>query len=321
MKAAEYSRFGPPDVLEVVERPRPTPGATEVLVRVHATTVTTAECHMRRGRPLWGRVILGFRRPRRRMRRLGLEFAGEVVEVGSGVTRCAPGDEIFGFTGFRLGAAAEYLCLPQSASFAPKPAGVPFARAAAAVDGSTTALYFLQGKAHVRAGQRVLVVGASGSIGSYAVQLAHRFGAEVTGVCSGRNADLVRSLGASHVVDHTRTDFTTTGERYDVIFDTVGRSSFARSRGSLTARGCYLSTSTGSAEHAPRAGDPARSRAAGAVGHVRREERVADVRGRAARRRRAGGRDRSRGTRWPTSWRRTSTWRAGASAGTSSSRS
>ena len=204
MKAAEYDRFGPPEVLEVVERPRPTPGATEVLVRVHATTVTTAECHMRRGRPLWGRVILGFRRPRRRMRRLGLEFAGEVVEVGSGVTRCAPGDEVFGFTGFRLGAAAEYLCLPQSGSFAPKPAGVPFARAAASVDGSTTALYFLQGKAHVRAGQRVLVIGASGSIGTYAVQLAHRFGAEVTGVCSGRNADLVRSLGADHVVDHTR---------------------------------------------------------------------------------------------------------------------
>lgn len=245
MLAAEYTRFGPPDVLEVVERPRPAPRAGEVLVRVHATTVTAAECHMRRGRPLWGRVILGFRRPRRRMRRLGLEFAGEVVKVGSDVTRCAPGDEIFGFTGFRLGAAAEYLCLPQSASFAPKPAGVPFARAAAAVDGSTTALFFLQGKAQVRAGQRVLVVGASGSIGTYAVQLAHRFGAEVTGVCSGRNADLVRSLGAAHVVDHTQTDFTTTGERYDVIFDTVGRSSYARSRGSLTARGCYMSTSTG----------------------------------------------------------------------------
>jgi NADPH2:quinone reductase len=179
------------------------------------------------------------------MRRLGLEFAGEVVEVGSGVTRCAPGDEIFGFTGFRLGAAAEYLCLPQSASFAPLPAGIPFERAAASVDGATTALYFLRGKARVTAGQRVLVIGASGSVGSYAVQLAHRFGAEVTGVCSGRNADLVRSLGASHVVDHTREDFTTTGERYDVIFDAAGRSSFARSRGSLTAHGCYLSTSTG----------------------------------------------------------------------------
>jgi NADPH2:quinone reductase len=245
MQAAEYSRFGPPDVLEVVERPVPTPRAGEVLIRVHATTVTSAECHMRRGRPLWGRVILGFRRPRRRMRRLGLEFAGEVVEVGSGVTRCAPGDQIFGFTGFRLGAAAQYLLLPQSASFAPKPAGVPFGRAAAAVDGATTALYFLQGKAHVQTGQRVLVIGASGSVGSFAVQLAHRFGAEVTGVCSGRNAELVRSLGAAHVVDHTREDFTTTGERYDVIFDAAGRSSFGRSRGSLTAHGCYMSTATG----------------------------------------------------------------------------
>lgn len=245
MKAAEYARFGPPTVLAVVERPRPTPRSGELLVRVHATTVTAAECHMRRGRPLWGRVILGFWRPRRRMRRLGLEFAGEVVEVGSGVTRCAPGDEIFGFTGFRLGAAAEYLCLPESASFARKPAGVPFRRAAAAVDGTTTALYFLQGKAKVHSGQRVLVVGASGSVGSYAVQLARRFGAEVTGVCSGRNADLVRSLGAAHVVDYTRTDFTASGERYDVVFDTVGRSSFARARGSLTERGCYLSTATG----------------------------------------------------------------------------
>ena len=270
----------------MVERPRPTPGATEVLVRVHATTVTTAECHMRRGRPLWGRVILGFRRPRRRMRRLGLEFAGEVVEVGSGVTRCAPGDEIFGFTGFRLGAAAEYLCLPQSGSFAPKPAGVPFARAAASVDGSTTALYFLQGKAHVRAGQRVLVIGASGSIGTYAVQLAHRFGAEVTGVCSGRNAASSGRSGATTPPTHQPGLHDERRPACDVIFDTVGRE-LVRPVPRVAHRARLLHVDRDrAAQHGPGARDAGRSRATGAVGHVRREERVAGPCGRAARRRR-----------------------------------
>nr|BFE79844.1 hypothetical protein GCM10020093_024450 [Planobispora longispora] len=182
MKAAVYTRFGPPEVLTLCQLPKPVPRDDEVLVRVRATTVTSAECTMRRGEPLWGRVILGFLRPRVRMRTLGTELAGEVEQVGAGVTRFRPGDEVFGFTGFRLGANAEYVCLPQRASLAPKPVNIGFETAAAAVDGGSTALYFLR-KAGIRDGHKVLVYGASGSIGTYAVQLAKHFGAHVTAVC------------------------------------------------------------------------------------------------------------------------------------------
>ena len=197
---------------------------------------------MRRGRPLWGRVILGVLRPRRRRRRLGLEFAGEVLSVGSEVRRFAPGSKVFGFTGFGLGANAEYVCMPQSGSLESMPDNVGFDDAAALVDGPSTALYFLRDKAHIRSGQRVLINGASGSIGTYAVQLARYFRAEVTAVCSARNADLVRSLGADHVIDYTSDDFTRRRDEFDVIFDTIGASSFARCRAALTKDGCYLPT-------------------------------------------------------------------------------
>jgi len=242
MKAITYTRYGSPDVLRVTEVDRPTPGSRDLLIRVVATTVTSAECGMRRGEPRWGRVILGFTGPRRRMRILGTEIAGIVEMVGRDVTRFRPGDRVFGFTGFSLGANAEFAVMPENGSLALKPPNISFETAAAVVDGATTALYFLRDKAKVVPGQSVLVNGASGSIGTYAVQLAKILGAQVTGVCGPANIDLVSSLGADRVIDYTTRDFTEGGDTYDVIFDTVGTSSFRRCKAALTARGCYVPT-------------------------------------------------------------------------------
>ncbi|WP_230416017.1 NAD(P)-dependent alcohol dehydrogenase [Micromonospora tarapacensis] len=242
VRAVVYTKFGPPEVLRLVERPTPEPKPNEVLIRVHATTVTSAESGMRQGRPLWGRVIIGLTGPRRAMRTLGIELSGEIAAIGEKVTRFRLGDKVFGFAGFQPGANADYMCLRQTASLAIKPANTTFAQAAAAVDGSSTALFFLRDKANIKPGQRVLVIGASGSIGTYAVQLAKHFGAHVTGVCSTRNLDLVRELGADDVVDYTTEDFTKRGERYDIVFDTVGKSSYRRCRRVLRDDGVYLPT-------------------------------------------------------------------------------
>ena len=243
-----HTSFGPPDVVQVVEKPVPALRRGDVLVKVHATTVTSAECAMRRGEPRWGRVVLGLRRPRPRLRTLGLEVAGVVESAGSGVTRFRPGDQVFGFTGFSVGGHAEYVRLPAEGSLCRKPESVTFAEAAAAVDGATTALFFLRDRAGVRPGQRVLVNGASGSIGTYAVQLAKHLGAVVTAVCGPSNVELVRSLGADEVVDYTERDFTADLDTYDVVFDTVTKSSFRRSRRALRRGGKYLPT-TGLANH------------------------------------------------------------------------
>ncbi len=237
-----FREYGPPEVLTPVELPVPVPGGDQVLIRVHATTVTSAECGMRRGEPRWGRVIIGPLRPRRGVRVLGLEFAGEVTALGPAVRRLRVGDRVFGFTGFALGANAEFLCLSERASLTTMPAQVSYPRAAAAVDGFTTAWHFLHRLADLQPGAKVLIVGASGSIGTYAVQLARQRGAVVHGVCSGRNAELVESLGAERVFDYAVEDFTASGERYDVVFDTVTRSSYAKCRPVLTPRGCYLPT-------------------------------------------------------------------------------
>ena len=242
MKAAVYTRFGPPEVLEIREVEDPTPRDDEVLIKVHATTVTAAEADMRRGRPLWGRAILGVVRPRKRMRTLGTEFAGEITAVGKHATRFHMGDGVFGFTGFNIGANAEYLRMPETGSLCTKPTNVGFDEAAASVDGASTALFFLRDKADVRPGQRVLIVGASGSIGSYAVQLARHLGAQVTGVCSTPNVELVESLGAHHVIDYTRQNFAQSSTTYDVVFDTVGRSSFGQSKAVLAHSGVYVAT-------------------------------------------------------------------------------
>jgi NADPH2:quinone reductase len=242
MKAVRHRRFGGPDVLEICEMPVPAPGPNDVRVKIYATTVTAAETGMRQGRPLWGRIILGLFGPRKAMQVQGLEYAGVVDAVGTEVTRFEPGQAVFGFAGFRPGACAEYMCVAADGSIAPMPRNLDFDEAAAVVDGATTALFFLKHVARLEPAQRVVVVGASGSVGGYAVQLAALMGAEVTGVCSGANADFVRTLGAVRVIDYTSTDFTRGDDRYDVIFDAVGRSSFSRARRVLAKGGTYTST-------------------------------------------------------------------------------
>jgi NADPH:quinone reductase-like Zn-dependent oxidoreductase len=238
MKAAVYARYGPPDVLEIGEVDKPRPGDSEVLVRVHATTVCAADWRMRKAEPFIARFMNGLWRPRK-IRVLGMEFAGTVESAGKAVTRFREGDQVFGSTGFKFGAHAEYVRLPENALLAMKPVNMTFEEAAAVLFGAVSALYFLR-RAKVRAGQNVLVYGASGSVGVFAVQLAKHFGAHVTGVCSTANLDLVKSLGADDVVDYTREDFSRAGRVYDVVFDTVGKSGFSRSLRALQRGGRYV---------------------------------------------------------------------------------
>ena len=246
MRAVVYDRYGPPDVLRIEDVERPVPQDDEVLVRVRAAAVTRADCATREANrrsgvaiALISRSISGIRRPKQRI--LGSEFAGEVEAVGTGADEFAVGDRVFGTTGFRFGAHAEFINMPQSARIAHMPADMSFEQAAAICDGGLNALWCLRG-ADLRKGQRILVYGASGAIGTAAVQLAKDIGADVTAVTSTKNLDLVRSLGADRVIDYTREDFTTNGQTYDVIFDAVGKHSFVRCRGSLNRGGSYLAT-------------------------------------------------------------------------------
>jgi NADPH:quinone reductase-like Zn-dependent oxidoreductase len=242
MKAIVYTEYGSPEVLRLAEVSKPVPQARQVLIKIHATNAAASEALGRRGESLVGRIIMGLRKPRKRFRILGMELAGEIEAVGKAVTRFKPGDQVYGFTGFRQGTYAEYTCMPETGSLALKPTNLTYVEAAAVVDGATTALHFLRDMGKIQRGQKVLIIGASGCIGTCAVQLASYFGAEVTGVCSTANVELVRSLKADRVVDYTREDFTKSGETYDIIFDTVGKSSFARCKGALTKNGCYLVT-------------------------------------------------------------------------------
>jgi len=246
MRAVVYDRYGPPDVLRLEDVERPVPEEDEVLVRIHATTVTRADCATREANRRSGllvtvisRLVSGIRRPRQRI--LGTELAGEVQAVGAAVTEFAVGDQIFGSSGFSFGAHAEFICMRESARIAHKPAGMTFEEAAAICDGALNALWCLR-LANLRKGQRILIYGASGAIGTAGVQLAKYFEADVTAVCNTKNLELVRSLGADRVVDYTREDFTKNGETYDVIFDAVGKHSFRRCRGSLKRGGSYLAT-------------------------------------------------------------------------------
>jgi NADPH:quinone reductase-like Zn-dependent oxidoreductase len=240
MRAVVVDRYGPPEVQHVEEVETPIPSADEVLIKIHATTVTRTDCGIRAAKPFFIRFFFGMQRPKQRI--LGTELAGEVEAVGAAVSQFAVGDHVFGSTAaFRTGAHAEFICLPESGPLAHKPAGMTFEQAAGVTDGFVLALMCLEAPG-VNKDQKVLVYGASGSIGTAGVQLAKYFGAEVTAVCTTKDVELVRSLGADPVIDYTKEDFTKNGETYDVIFDAVGKHAFSRCRGSLKQGGAYVAT-------------------------------------------------------------------------------
>ncbi len=243
MKAAIYTHYGPPEVLQLADLPNPVPKDDEILVKVRATTVTKGDSRMRsftvpRGQWLFARLYLGITGPRRQI--LGMELAGDVESVGKAVTRFKPGDQVFGSTfAANFGGYAEYKCLPEEGVVALKPPNLTYEEAAALPGGGMTALRVVR-HGQVQKGQRVLIYGASGAVGTYAVQLARHYGAEVTGVCSTQNLDLVRSLGAAEVVDYTQEDFTQRGETYDVVIDAVGMLVREQAQRVLTSAGIYV---------------------------------------------------------------------------------
>jgi NADPH:quinone reductase-like Zn-dependent oxidoreductase len=237
MKAVVNDRYGPPEVQRLEEVERPVPAEDQVLVRVHATTVTRTDCGLRAAKPWFVRFFTGLTRPKRRI--LGMEFAGEVEAVGSAVTRFAPGDRVFGVKG--AGAHAEFVAVRESGALAHMPEGMTFEEAAAVCDGACIALSCLRGE-RLAEGVSILVNGASGAVGTATVQLARHFGADVTAVANTKNLELARSLGADRVIDYTREDFTQRGETYDIVFDAVGKHSYRRARGSLKPGGVFIAT-------------------------------------------------------------------------------
>jgi NADPH:quinone reductase-like Zn-dependent oxidoreductase len=246
MRAVVYDRYGPPDVLRLEEVAKPVPKEDELLVKIHATTVNRLDVHTREANrrsglavSLLSRMVSGLRRPRQRI--LGSEFAGEVEAAGAAVKGFAVGDQIFGNTGLRFGAHAEFICLRETSRIAHKPAATSFEEAASITDGALNALTCLK-QADLRKGRRILVYGASGAIGTAGVQLARYFDADVTAVCSTKNLELVKSLGADRVIDYTQEDFTKNGKTYHVIFDAVGKLAFTRCLGSMEPAGIFLPT-------------------------------------------------------------------------------
>jgi NADPH:quinone reductase-like Zn-dependent oxidoreductase len=251
MKAIVYTQYGPPDVLQLKEVEKPSPKDNEVLIRIHATSVTIGDIWARNFKeispreftmplPLWlpTRLYFGVRKPKKSI--LGAELAGEVEGVGRDVKRFKKGDQVFGYPGQGMGAYAEYLCMPEAGCVAIKPANMTYDEAAVVPYGAIMALSLLR-KVNLQSGQKILIHGASGGIGSAAVQIAsHHFGAEVTGVCGTPRLEFVKALGADQVIDYTREDFTQNGETYDVIFDILGKSSFSRCKNSLKPDGIHL---------------------------------------------------------------------------------
>ncbi|MHA1958737.1 MAG: NAD(P)-dependent alcohol dehydrogenase [Candidatus Thorarchaeota archaeon] len=247
MKAIVVTKYGPPEVLQLREVEKPTPKANEVLIKIHATTVTKYDSWMRSstappGFGLLMRLATGIRRPKQPI--LGTELAGEIEEVGNDVKLFRQGDQVIGYTGMSMGAYVEYICLPEDGVMAMKPASMTFEEAAAFPQGALTALYFLR-MAKIQRGEKILVFGASGGVGNYTVQLARYFGADITGVCSTSKMDMVKSLGADRVIDYTKEDFTKRDEIYDIVFDTVGKSPFSGSAKSLKEEGIYLFVTSG----------------------------------------------------------------------------
>ena len=246
MRAIVHTKYGPPDELELREVEKPVPGENQVLIKIHATTVTTSDCNIRNLTfvpklfllPM--RMQFGFTKPKNPI--LGFDLAGEIQAAGKGVTRFKIGDQVFGTTEPAYGAHAEYVCLPEDGVLATRPANMTWEEAATIPVIANTALHFIRDLGNVQAGNQVLINGASGGIGTFAVQLAKYYGAQVTGVCSTTNLEMVKSLGADRVIDYTKEDFTKSGQTYDVIFDAVGKSSFSRCKSSLKEKGIYLAT-------------------------------------------------------------------------------
>ncbi|QFR39348.1 NAD(P)-dependent alcohol dehydrogenase [Candidatus Gracilibacteria bacterium 28_42_T64] len=238
MKAIVFEKYGPPEVLKLKEVRKPVPKNNEVLIKIHATPVTSGDYRMRIPDPFFARFITGFIHPIKKI--LGVNLAGEVESVGKNVTKFKIGDKVYGSTGLAFGAYAEYKCLPETAVISKMPSNSTYEEASAVIFGGGTALHFLE-KGNIKQGQKVLIYGASGAVGTAAVQLLKHYGAEVTGVCSSKNIEMVQSLGAGKVIDYTKEDFTKNKNYYDIIYDTVGKTSFLKSKDSLKENGVFIS--------------------------------------------------------------------------------
>jgi len=249
MKAIVHTKYGPPDELQLLEVEKPVPGDNEVLIKIHATTVTTTDCNARnftfvpQSFMFFARIMFGFKKPRIKI--LGIDLAGEIEAVGNDVKLFKVGDKVFGSPGTKFGGHAEYCCVPEKGALAIKPAGMSWEEAASICLAGNTALFFIRDLAKIQSGQKILIHGASGAIGTYAVQLARYYRAEVTGVCSSLNVEMVKSLGAGKVIDYTKEDFTKSDERYDFVFDVVGKTTFSQSKGILKPKGIYLENMLG----------------------------------------------------------------------------
>lgn len=240
MKAVLVTKYGGLEVLKVKEVPTPSPKDSDVLIKIHATAVNNTDPTFRKGKPFISRLFTGLIKPKHAIP--GDVLAGEIVEIGSNVTRFKKGDRVYGYSTENLGAHAEYICLPENAAIIEIPDSVSYEEAAGIVDGGHTALEFLKDTGLIKENQKVLIYGASGSVGTAAVQIAAVFGAKVTGVCSGSNIEMVESLGADRVIDYTTTNFTHEQKQYDIIFDAVAKLSFSQCKNALTENGIYLTT-------------------------------------------------------------------------------
>ena len=244
MKAIVHTKYGPPDELQLLEVEKPVPGDNEVLIKIHATTVTTTDCNARnftfvpQSFMFFARIMFGFKKPRIKI--LGIDLAGEIEAIGKDVKLFKAGDQVFGSPGTKFGGHAEYVCVPENGALAIKPADLSWEKAAAISLAGNTALFFIRDLAKIQAGQKILIHGASGAIGTYADQLAKYYGAVVTGVCSAANAEMVKSLGAEKVIDYTIEDFTKSDEKYDFVFNVVGKTTFSQCKGILKPKGIYL---------------------------------------------------------------------------------